>query len=418
MNHPLLKIAPTLIGLLLGLQAWAQSSETLIYGTITTIDDMTYTGQIRWGKEEAFWSDHLNVGRTENENLDLLSRDVRDQVEGANNKEESSLHIMWVPVYKRSWYNEKRSLTHRFVCRFGDVQSLKITGRNKAMITLRNGETIDADGSGFNDIGTEIIIVDQEMGEIKLDWDRIHKVDFSEAPGKLQCQWGEPLYGMVNTKAGAFEGYVIWDMHERLSADKLDGNTDDGRLGIEFENISKIVNNGNSSMVTMKSGRELDMSGTNDVNKQNKGIVVVMQNGSRVKIAWDEFKSVEFAKKPAFDGMAYSDFQNQKEIKGSLTTSNGNTMKGPILFDMDERFDFEMIQGTRENIDYFIPISLVESIAPRNHEYSFVQIKGGEKLLLGSSQDLTDKNHGVLVFTDKANPQYVAWKEVEKVTFD
>ena len=35
-------------------------SGLLIYGTVTTDEDREYTGQIRWGDEEAFWFDFFN----------------------------------------------------------------------------------------------------------------------------------------------------------------------------------------------------------------------------------------------------------------------------------------------------------------------------------------------------------------------
>ena len=56
----------------------AQSDAGFIYGKVTTIDDNTYTGNIRWGKEEVFWFDMFNSSKPGNENLRYLSAEDRD----------------------------------------------------------------------------------------------------------------------------------------------------------------------------------------------------------------------------------------------------------------------------------------------------------------------------------------------------
>ena len=56
-----------------------------IYGTVVTIDDEEYTGQIRWGKEEAFWFDMFNSSKRKNENLKLLSNDDLDKLDRKDN---------------------------------------------------------------------------------------------------------------------------------------------------------------------------------------------------------------------------------------------------------------------------------------------------------------------------------------------
>ena len=48
----------------------AQAQDTgFLYGKVTTIDNKEYTGAIRWGKEEVYWTDMFNASKEENENL-------------------------------------------------------------------------------------------------------------------------------------------------------------------------------------------------------------------------------------------------------------------------------------------------------------------------------------------------------------
>ncbi len=75
LNLKLLKIFLLLISIsfFISAQIIAQD-EGFIYGKITTIDDNTYQGQIRWGDEEAYWTDMFNAGKRYNDNIQYLSR--------------------------------------------------------------------------------------------------------------------------------------------------------------------------------------------------------------------------------------------------------------------------------------------------------------------------------------------------------
>jgi len=57
------------ISFILSYNLFGQNDEGFIHGKITTISGSTYQGQIRLGKEEAFWNDIFNstkVSTTEN----------------------------------------------------------------------------------------------------------------------------------------------------------------------------------------------------------------------------------------------------------------------------------------------------------------------------------------------------------------
>src|ERR1044071_1360192 len=45
----------------------AQSNEGFMYGKVTTRSN-TYEGQLRWGNEEAFWTDYFNAAKRSSEN--------------------------------------------------------------------------------------------------------------------------------------------------------------------------------------------------------------------------------------------------------------------------------------------------------------------------------------------------------------
>jgi len=61
--------------LILIIETKAQSDVGFIYGKIYTISGDTYQGQIRWGKEETYWTDHFNSTKTRDNHLKHLSVD-------------------------------------------------------------------------------------------------------------------------------------------------------------------------------------------------------------------------------------------------------------------------------------------------------------------------------------------------------
>ena len=393
---------------------YGQSDEGFIYGKVTTIEDKTYEGQIRWGKEEAFWTDHFNVSKKENNNLDFLTR---DQIEDLKNQ-----HNDW--NLSKSFFNgfdfndDKDEHLHQFVCQFGNLSSIEISGREKAYVTLRNGKQFKISGEGYNDIGTKVRVQDDELGMVSIRWSEIEKIDFQATPKSLGSKMGEPLYGEVETSDGKFTGFVQWDHDERLSTDKLDGDSDDSDLSIEFGKIVSIENRGSSSAVVLKSGRKFDLRGSNDVNRENRGIIVTLADGSRVDVPWDEFDKVTFISKAPNSGVGYNSFSNPKELNGSVKTQDGKTFSGRIIYDLDEAYGFEIIQGKDDDLEYFIALSNIKSIRPRNYDNSSVVLKNGQKLLLGDAQDVSDRNDGILVFEGKGSPKYVAWEDVEEITLN
>ncbi|QSE95971.1 hypothetical protein [Fulvivirga lutea] len=396
-----------------------------IYGKVTTIDGKTFEGPIRWGKEEAYWTDMFNAAKEENNNLKYLSRDEMDQLEERYYRSHTSWGERWGDRWEHkfgNWFNvnwddNNNKHQHQFVCQFGDLKSVRPTGRERAEVVLQNGQKFEVDGQGYNDVATDVKIRDKEIGEIKLDWSRIDIVEFMSTPSKLNDKFGEPLYGTVETYGGTFTGFVQWDHDERVSTDKLDGDTEDGDVSIEFGNLKSIEREGFRSVVVLKSGREMELRGSNDVNSDNRGIVVTSEKLGRVDIPWREFKKVTFIsvnEKPK----SYDSFKDQNEITGTVKTTDGQTLKGKLIFDLDEEYNYEVVQGMNDDIEYVIPFRSISKIAPKNYDNSSITLKNGETFNLGESQDVTDKNTGILVFQDKNNPTYIVWEKVEEVSFN
>lgn len=279
---------------------------------------------------------------------------------------------------------------------------------------MRNGDVIRLEG-GSNDVGATVRIYDEEMGTIKLDWDDIEIVEFSAAPAGLVSVFGEPLYGSVETTSGIFTGYLQWDHDERLTLDELNGESSSGELDIPFRNIRSIESNYRGSTVELKSGRTLKMRGSNDVDDDNRGIIVNMVDMGRVDIPWEEFEKMTLQDIPARSEVSYASYIEQKPITGSVTSIRGDKLSGRMIYDLDENYELEMLNGVNNGIEYFIPFKFVESIVPKNREESLVLLKNGEKILFSDKVDINEGNDGVLVFTSDDEYEYVPWKEVDEI---
>lgn len=390
-------------------------AEAWLYGTIQTWDGDTYTGQLRWGKEEAFWTDMFNASKIDNENIDFLDRKIKERIANSRNWNNGNKWGNWV---SRNINYSTHDFTHQFSVQFGDIQSIKRKNSSKVYVTMRDGETIKLNGNGYNDIGSKIRVYDPEIGKIELDWSDVETVDFKATPKNHKSEIGEPLFGKVEAWTGNYEGYIIWDKDERVSTDKLDGETRDADMSIEFGNIASIKQRGNSSEVTLKSGRSYRMGDSNDVDNGNRGVVVVMPGKGRVVIDWDDFDQVTFTKAPPVPMKTFNSFTKPEKLNGIVTTEDGKTYSGRIVYDLDEAFSFEILDGKIKDTAFEIPFRNIKSIQPRGGDESMVLLKSGEKYELDDSQDVNERNTGILVF-DKGNedPIYIFWEDVKLVEF-
>ena len=241
-------------------------------------------------------------------------------------------------------------------------------------------------------------------------------VEFMDTPSNLNDKMGDPLYGTVEFYGGEYTGFIQWDHDERLSEDILDGDNRDGDVKIEFGKLASIERERGGSNIVTKSGREMYLRGSNDVNGENRGIIVTTDFG-RVDIPWREFKKVTFKDAPA-NFKSYKDFANVKKLSGTVTTKNGETLSGEIIYDLDEEYSFEMLQGNDDDVKYIIPMESVKSIAPKNYDYSQVVLKNGTELLIGDARDVNEENDGLLVFAGGGDPEFILWEDIKSITFN
>lgn len=403
--------------LLMSLPAFSQD-EGFIYGKIYTEDDRVYEGPIRWGKEELYWMDLFNASKAKNENLHYLSdADLEKLAERRGDWFSWDSQLVYL-VGKRNWSNSSHDYIHQFACQFGEIKTIRPLSRKYAELELRNGKKFEVNGEGYNDIGLDIRIADRELGEMEIYWNRIEKIEFGETPSRVPEKFGQPLYGIVEAYGSKFKGYVQWDHDERITSDKLDGDSEDGDLSIEFAKIRSIERKGNKGLVILKSGRELLLDGSNDVSSGHRGVIVMNDDFPAIDIPWDEFDKIVFEEKISAPVVAYKDYSQQKELTGKVTRHDGKSFVGRIVYDLDETYDFELLQGKEGEFEFTMAFRDVKRITTKGIHRCSVELRNGKKVTLEEGQDVSELNQGVLVFSpDEINPVYLAWDEISEIEF-
>jgi hypothetical protein len=387
----------------------ARDPRGFLYGRITTRSGAVYEGRLRWGQEEAFWGDFFNAAKKELPYLEHVPRERRQHRE--------SLEVFGVPL-GISWKEDNDG--RQLAARFGDLRRIEVPrGSEEATVHFKSGSHAVVEG-GSNDIegGTEIIVWDRAAGETRVEWREVRAVHFLPTPANLAVPVFR-LRGTVHSAEGAFRGYIQWDQDERLSDDKLDGETREGKVSLQMGEIRSIERQGrNNSKVLLRNGRTLVLGGTNDVDSGNRGIYIHDVRFGRVLVSWDAFRRVDFDP-PGDSGPAYTDFRPGRPLFGKVSTAQGQTWRGRLVYDADESDTMEFLDGRRNEIDYSIPFARIASLVPERPDASRVIYKDGKELKLENTADVNRENAGVLVFEGgQKTPRYIPWEDVRRIDFE
>lgn len=387
------------------LQAAADDVDGRIYGRVHTTDGEVFEGIIRWDRNEASWVDLLNGTK-------VMYDRSRSSSGGRR------IEIFGVTVYED---NTGSSRTKTSGIRFGHIKTLKPLGNDSALLTLQSGEEVEFK-NGSTDIGTdirEIIVEDAERGEVELKWRDIESIDFMQAPQEAYSEYGERIFGTLITRSGyEFTGFICWDVDEVLSTDMLDGNDDSRRRRkIRFGNIESISRNSSSSArVVLTNGEDVVLRGTNDVNHDNNGILVLDPQLGQVEVDWDDFDEVVFSVPDYVP--TYSDFTRSGFLEGVVYSRDGDTFEGLIRWDNDESSGWEMLNGEMEDLVFDIEFGKIRTIERISSRGAEVVLFDGRSFELRDSNDVNDDNNGIYILDANGNETKISWRDFDRVVFD
>jgi hypothetical protein len=390
--------------------AVAEAHPSFLYGRITLTDGATYEGRLRFGQhQEAFWGDYFNGFKQQNPWATHVPPERL-------RKEPHPIKIFGITIAKRE---EKIDLVRPFMARFGDITRIELLGRN-VRVTLKSGTVLDSDWYSSNDLDDGVRVWDSSRGVLDFGPRRVRAIEFlpADAAGAVPQQ----LHGTVRTRQGDFTGFVQWNRNKGVGTDELSGRSANGNLSLRFDTLRSIArHSSDSSLVTMLDGREIILSGSREVGKENLGIYVDDRRYGRVLISWDAFERLDFS--PGGSGPAYGDFPPGQPLTGSVTTRDGRHLAGRLVYDLDESETTETLDAPSQGVDYTILFGLIASIVlpgseERVTQHAKVTLHNGEEMQLECRGDLGEGNPGLLIFGEGSqSPEFVPWTDVERVDF-
>ena len=126
---------------------------------------------------------------------------------------------------------------------------------------------------------------------VEVEWRDFEILRFHEAEGVVgydAFDGGHVLRGTVVTESGEqIEGEIRWDTDEAGSWEFLNGRNEDGVVfTIEFGFLSRIERREAwGSLVTLLDGRSFELEDSNDVDWDNKGILIAPTGGTGSRVA-------------------------------------------------------------------------------------------------------------------------------------
>jgi hypothetical protein len=380
---------------------------SLLYGRITTADNVTYQGRLRFGgRQEAFWGDYFNGAKNDNPWAAYVPSAQLP-------KRRDPFRIFGLEIFERE---SPIDLNRLFMARLGDITRIEAIGRD-VRVTLKSGAVFDLGRFEASDFDDGVRVWDPTRGIADLDSLRIRSIELlpSPTPGPNP----DRLHGAVRTRHATYTGFIQWDRELSLGSDTLAGRTAQGEQKLLFSAIRSIARHSpGSSLVTLLDGRQIQLSGTTAAGENNRGVYVDDPRYGRVLVSWDAFETIDFTPAPA--GPSYSDFPPGHPLLGLVTTRDGRRLEGRIVFDLDESETTETLDAPFQGVHYTLPFGLVASIklppaAPRAR----ITLHNGEQLHLNLSGDLAPANAGILVFTgDSQRPAYLRWSAVAHIQLD
>ena len=315
---------------------------------------------------------------------------------------------------------------HSFICRYNDIKQLRPIAKNRLEITIKNNSSIDV----VHDFDSELMIQLPNGKSRRLRWENIANIKFMGAPNINPINYPKLYVGSVESTQGTYFG-IIEGLNYSNKTIPIADIIQDTDPKITFDEIDRLE---------CKSDRRVDITiGDTKLDARNFRIKqtlatvrITLPTMGSIDVPWDKVKSITKFALSEFNGETYESSIYPKRLNASVTLnykqksttrsedssdikSEYQVHKGPIAYDLDEALNIEFIEGRNDGIYYRLVLDKIASIEPRNYNYSLIQLKNGSRLSLGSDQDVSFKNDGILMLNTKI---YIQWRYIDTIQFN
>ena len=391
--------------------AFAQANDRgRLYGRVVAMDGSEFQGFIRWDNNEGHWTDQLDASKR-------LPRRFMLEAQRLSGEKYEQRHAVRVLGIRVGWKTEsRRASSASSAIRYGHIRRIQVLDNTHGLLVLKSGEEQEFSSSS-SDLGRglEIIVQEGNGSAAQLKWHDIDYIEFMPAP-RRKSPFGKRLYGTLSARSGSeFSGWITWDRDEIFGPDELNGVNGRRSRAIAFDNIAAIERLSSSrALATTVDGRQVEMSGNNDVNSDNRGIFISDPGLGRVEVKWGEFRSVRFHEPPS---MSYDEFDGGRRLTGTVFAEDGDSFTGLIRWDNDEQWTWEVLNGDSQNLVFHVEFGLIASIERASYTSARVTLLDGRQFVLRGSNDVNEENKGIFIRLDDGETVMLDWDEFERVEF-
>lgn len=390
-----------------------------LYGRVLTTEGNSVEGFIRWNDGEVSTTDYLDGGRITPPDFrtDALTLDPDF---AARQKAERSIVAFGQRITWDEDDIEGDPLSEAAV-RFGHIRTLEPIDDRTLRLTLIDGVEVEM-RSLSSEIGRRMqrLAIERPDGEVvRVRWQELSRIDFLDVPTTTRPPSSTRLHGTLTTASGmSFTGNVRWDLDETIGTDVLDGRPGVGQPDreIPFSDIARIDwVSARSARVTLHDGTSVELRGTNDVNREIRGIEVFDPGAGRVIVYWEDFESLRFHGPEDGSGAVTGARQPGDLIRGVVHARDGRVIEGEVRWDNDESRWWELLDGWNGDIEYGIEFGSIATIERLNEDAVAVTLLDGRTIALEGKNDVDERNRGIFVKPDGRPRRLVRWVDFERL---
>ena len=383
------------------LSAQAEEAKFYIYGKCTLVNNIEYEGFINI-EESRMWVSRFTTIKRINPYAQLFKGD--------------GLIL----------FGEDRNTTpsiHGFTCRYNDLKQIRPIAKDVLEVTIKSNLSIDVSYSFQKNITIHLA----DGTSKTLNWKNISRVEFMQAPSHTQAPRSYPklFVGSVESTQGVYFGVVEGVNHSNKQTPIL-AATQDPYKGLTINDTKKIVSKKNRSVEVSLANKTQNTM----VHRSLKMVRVTLPTMGTIDVPWSRVRSITKHDISELSGAMYGNSIPPKRLNGTVTlnykrqsstkdiadtTPEYPTYSGPMAYDLDEALNIEFIEGRNDGISYLLVLNAIQAIQPRNYNYSLIHLKNGSRLSMGTDQDVTFYNEGILMLNSKT---YIPWRYIDIIHFN